>query len=295
MKSKFAFTLPLLVPSDYYTLVNGVHVPVIGFGTWRLNEGEETYNAVLAALKSGYVHIDTAALYGNEKSVGKAVKDSGVDRKTIFITTKIWNDVITYEDAKIAIDKSLNRLGMEYVDLLLIHWPNPASIRGKIDYNKRNRDVYRAMEEAYRAGRAKAIGVSNFHPHHLKELMETASVIPHVNQIYCSPSDLQEEIVAYNDSFDILTVAYSPLAAGKLFESETLKAIADKYNKTVSQIVLRYLLHKGVAPLPRSKNAERIKENIDVFDFLLTDQHINIIDDLHGKYGLAPDPDLSKH
>ncbi len=277
--------------TDTYTLNNGVEIPIIGFGTWQSEDGDEAYNAVKAALEAGYRHIDTAAAYGNEESVGKAIKDSGIDRKDLFLTSKLWNRDHGYESAKKALDTSLSKLGTDYLDLYLIHWPNPLKFRD--EWQQRNADSWRAMEEALEAGKVRAIGVSNFRPHHLDELLKTAKVTPAVNQIFLNPSDTEDELVAYNKEHGILSEAYSPLGTGKIFTIEELKDIAAKYNKTVAQVVLRWSLQHGFLPLPKSVHTDRIQQNTDVFDFELTDEDIKKIDSFHGVAGLAKDPDTT--
>lgn len=279
----------MVVITDTYTLANGIKVPQIGFGTWQSKDGDEAYNAVKIALEAGYRHIDTAALYGNEESIGRAIKDSGIAREKLFITTKLWNTVTTYEMAKEALDLSLKKLGLDYVDLYLIHWPNPASNRP--NNSERNANVWRAMEEGTKAGKIRAIGVSNFHPHHLNELLKIAEINPVVNQIFANPSDQQERLVAYNKAHNILTEAYSPFGTGKIFEIQALEDIAEKYSKTVAQIVLRWSLDKGYLPLPKSVTESRIRENIQIFNFRLSMEDIAFINDLHGKAGLASNPD----
>ncbi|WP_374285780.1 aldo/keto reductase [Lactococcus sp.] len=274
--------------TDTYTLNNGVKIPQVGFGTWQSKDGDEAYNAVKVALEAGYRHIDTAAVYGNEVSVGQAIADSGIPRDELFITTKLWG-VGTTEDAAKALDDSLQKLGLDYVDLYLIHWPNPKAFRP--DFESRNAAVWKAMEAALEAGKTRAIGVSNFHRHHLDKLLKTAKVVPAVNQIMVNPSDQQREIVSYNVKHNILTEAYSPLGTGRIFEIEELKALAEKYNKTVAQVVLRWSLHKGYLPLPKSVTPERIIENTQLFDFKLSVEDIAFIDGLHGKAGLASNPD----
>ncbi|MFW7395379.1 aldo/keto reductase, partial [Vagococcus fluvialis] len=194
---------------DSYELSNGLNIPKIGFGTWQTPDGDVAESSVTHALKAGYRHIDTAAIYGNEESVGRAIKKSGIDRSELFITTKLWNNNHSYEKAKLAIDESLAKLDLDYVDLYLIHWPNPVDLRP--DFATGNAESWRAMEEAVAEGKIKAIGVSNFHPHHIDALLKTAKIKPVVNQIFLNPSDMQPEIVSYCREKDILLEAYSPL------------------------------------------------------------------------------------
>lgn len=275
--------------TDTYTLNNDTKIPIVGFGTWQTPDGQVAYDSVLAALKAGYRHIDTAAAYGNEESVGKAIADSGVAREDLFVTTKLWNADHGYDAAKKALDTSLAKLGLDYVDLYLIHWPNPAAMRD--NWEQLNADTWRAMEEAYTARKARAIGVSNFRPKHLDALLKTAKVVPAVNQIFLNPSDMEDEVVAYNRKHDILSEAYSPLGTGKIFSIPELKTLADKYDKSVAQVVLRWSLQHGFLPLPKSVHADRIKQNTELFDFELSDDDMKVIDGFHGVAGLANDPD----
>lgn len=272
-----------------FLLSNNLEIPAIGFGTWQTPDGDVAEASVLTALKAGYRHIDTAAVYRNEESVGRAVKKSGIDRSELFITTKLWNDAHSYEGAKQAINDSLKRLQLDYFDLYLIHWPNPLSHRH--DWAFANSEAWRAMEEAYEAGIIKAIGVSNFHPRHLTELFKTAKVKPMVNQILFNPSDTQDDVVAFNKEHNILTQAYSPLGTGKIFEIKELAEIAEKYQKTVAQVVIRWVLDQGCLPLPKSVTESRIIENIDVFDFELSQEDSERIHNFKGKAGLAKNPD----
>ncbi|KAF0334650.1 aldo/keto reductase [Pediococcus acidilactici] len=277
--------------TDTYTLNNGVKIPVIGFGTWQSKDGEEAYQAVKAALDAGYRHIDTAAAYGNEESVGKAIKDSGVAREDLFVTSKLWNEDHGYEATKKALDLSLQKLGLDYLDLYLIHWPNPVKFRD--EWQQKNAESWRAMEEALEAGKVRAIGVSNFRPHHLDELLKTAKVTPAVNQIFLNPSDTEDEVVAYNKEHGILSEAYSPLGTGKIFSIPELKEIAEKYHKSVAQVVIRWSLQHGFLPLPKSVHAERIQQNTEVFDFELSADDMKTIDDFHGQAGAPTDPDTA--
>ena len=263
---------------EYIKLRNDVVIPSVGFGTWQVNDGDEAYNSVLCALQNGYTHIDTAAAYGNEESVGKAIKDSGIARDKLFITTKLWNDVRGYEDTINAFNESLNKLGLDYVDLYLIHWPNPVKYRA--NYIEMNRESYRAMEDLYKQGKIRAIGVSNFLVHHLDELLETATIVPHVNQIRLFPGLRQDEVISYCKEKGIAIEAYSPFGTGKIFEVKELQELASKYNKSIAQICVRYSLDKGYIPLPKSVTPSRIKSNIEVFDFKLDKEDIKLLDNL---------------
>ncbi|HLQ39651.1 MAG TPA: aldo/keto reductase [Tetragenococcus sp.] len=275
--------------TDTYTLANGETIPKVGFGTWQTPDGDVAESAVLSALKAGYRHIDTAAIYGNEESVGRGIAKSKVAREELFVTTKLWNSNHSYELAQKAIDESLQKLGLDYVDLYLIHWPNPKEFRE--NWQKANAQAWKAMEEAVEAGKIRSLGVSNFRSHHLDALMQTAKIKPVVNQIYLNPSDQQEEVVAYNQKHDILSEAYSPLGTGKIFTVPELKEIAATYKKTVSQIVLRWSLQHGFLPLPKSVHEDRIIENTQLFDFELSSSDMAAIDALKGQAGVASDPD----
>ena len=275
--------------TDTYSLNNGTKIPIVGFGTWQTPDGQVAYESVLAALKAGYRHIDTAAAYGNEDSVGKAIADSGVAREDLFVTTKLWNADHGYDTTKAALETSLQKLGLDYVDLYLIHWPNPAAMRD--NFEQLTADTWKAMEELYASRKARAIGVSNFRPKHLDVLLKTAKVVPAVNQIFLNPSDMEDEVVAYNEAHGILSEAYSPLGTGKIFGIPELKTIAAKYNKSVAQVVLRWSLQNGFLPLPKSVHADRIEQNTELFDFELSAADMETIDGMHGVAGLANDPD----
>ena len=274
-----------------FTLTNGVEIPAVGFGTFRA-EGDAGEKAILDALDAGYRHLDTASMYQNEEVVGQAIKKSGIPREEIFVTTKLWNDIRDYEGAKTSLATSLKKLDLEYVDLFLIHWPNPASLRHIPDaWEARNRDIWRYLEEALEQGLVRAIGVSDFHERHIDSLLETANVVPHVNQIYVSPSDLQLELVAANAKHHILTQAYSPLGKGTLLDAPELKELAQKYGKTPAQVILRWNLQKGYNPLPKSVTPSRIRENIDLFDFELSADELQKMDTLKGIGQVAVNPD----
>ena len=271
-------------PTDAFTLANGVRVPCIGFGTWQSEDGDEAYNAVMAALQSGYRHIDTAAAYGNEKSVGAAIRDfcreHNVRREDIFLTTKLWNDDHGYEATQAAIKKSLQLLGVSYIDLYLIHWPNPLKFRDC--WAQKNAESWQAMEEAYTAGQVKAIGISNFYGRHITELMKTATVAPMVNQIKLCPGQTQDALVDYCARAGMILEAYSPLGTGGIFSNAFMRELAQKYGRSIAQICIRWSLQRGYLPLPKSVTAERIAENTRVFDFALSDDDCDKIATLTG-------------
>lgn len=277
--------------TDTYTLSNGVKIPIVGFGTWQTPDGEVAKSSVEAALAAGYRHIDTAAAYGNEESVGAGIKASGVARDDLFLTTKLWNEDHGYDNAMKAIDTSLTKLGVDYVDLYLIHWPNPVKYRD--DWQNVNAETWRAMEDILKAGKARAIGVSNFREHHLEELYKTATVKPMVNQILLNPSDAQPELVAYNKAHGMLNEAYSPLGTGKIFEVKELQKMAKRYNKSVAQLVLRWSLQHDFLPLPKSVHADRIQQNTELFDFELSHHDMEVIDAQTGLAGSHTDPDTA--
>lgn len=276
---------------DTYTLNNGVKIPIIGFGTWQTPDGDIAKHAVEVALNAGYRHIDTAAAYGNEKSVGQAIKNSGINRHDLFITTKLWNADHGYKSAKAAIDRSLQNLMVDYLDLYLIHWPNPVDMRDH--WAEANAESWRAMEEAVQAGKIRAIGVSNFRKRHLDELLKTAEIKPVVNQIMLNPSDLQPDVVKINNELKLLSEAYSPLGTGGLLGNETVNEIASEVGKSPAQVLIRWSLEHGFLPLPKSVHDKYIRANAEVFDFNLSSEQMNKLDSLHGVSGLATDPDTA--
>ena len=275
--------------NDTYELNNGVKIPVIGLGTWQTPDGEVAQKAVENALDLGYRLIDTAAAYGNEESIGRGIKVSGVNRHDLFVTTKLWNDHHGYQKTKAAIDESLTKLDLDYLDLYLIHWPNPAPVRDH--WAELNAESWQAMEEAVQAGKIRAIGVSNFRRKHLAELLKTAKIRPAVNQIYLNPSDMEEDVTAYNKELGILNEAYSPLGRGDLFANETVVSVAQHYGKSPAQVLLRWSLQHGFVPLPKSVHRERLESNLQVFDFTISEEDMAKLDGLHGAGKLANDPD----
>ncbi|NLY62115.1 MAG: aldo/keto reductase [Clostridiales bacterium] len=275
--------------TDTFTLSNGVEIPCIGFGTWQIPDGEVAVSAVLSALEAGYRHIDTAQGYGNEESVGIAVKKSGIKREELFITSKLANNDHGYDRTMAAFEGTMKRLDMDYLDLYLIHWPNPIAFRD--NWQEANAGTWKAFEELYKAKRIRAIGISNFHPHHIEELMKTATIPPMVNQIRLCPGDTQDEVVDYCRANNILLQAYSPLGSGKIFEVPEMKALAEKYGKTIAQIAIRWSLQRGYLPLPKSASPARIRENADVFDFELEEADVELIANLKGCVGYSANPD----
>ena len=265
-----------------FSLSNGVKMPCLGFGTWQSSDGEEAYNAVLSALRLGYRHIDTAAAYGNEKSVGRAIadflKESSVKRSDLFITTKLWNEDHGYENAKKAIEVSLEKLGLDYLDLYLIHWPNPVKFRSC--WQKANAESWAAMEEAVDAGKIRAIGISNFCERHIDELLKTAKIKPMVNQIKVCPGQPQKQLADYSRLLGMVVEGYSPLGTGGIFKNAEIKQLAEKYGRTVAQVCIRWCLQQGVVPLPKSVNFARIKENSEIFDFTISEEDLEIIANL---------------
>lgn len=271
-----------------YSLKNGLEIPVVGFGTWKTPDGDDAYNSVSEALKAGYRHIDTAAVYGNEESVGKAIKDSGISREDVFVTSKVWNTERGYDKTIAAYEASLEKLGMDYLDLYLIHWP--AIEKQNDDWEELNKESWRALMDLYKAGKVKSIGVSNFQKKHM-EALKDAEILPMVNQIEFHPGWLQEETRELCKELGILVEAYSPNGNGKLLKDDTLLKIAEKYGKSVAQICIRWTLQHGTLPLPKSVTPEYIKENTEVFDFEISDEDMQTIDEMEYLVGVPTDPD----
>jgi diketogulonate reductase-like aldo/keto reductase len=275
--------------TDCYTLSNGVKVPCIGFGTWQVKDGETASASVHEALRSGYRHIDTAAAYHNEESVGIGIKESGVARKDIFITGKLHCRQHGYEKAHAAFEQTLKDLGLDYLDLYMIHWPNPINFRDC--WQEANAGSWKAFEELHKAGKIRALGVSNFRIHHLEALLKTAKVPPVVNQIRICPGEHLVEVIDFCGKHDMLMEAYSPLGTGKTFEVSELKQLSQKYNKSIAQICVRWSLQHGYLPLPKSVTPERIRQNAEVFDFEISAPDMALIDSLEGCCDYSRNPD----
>lgn len=261
-------------------LSNGVNMSSIGFGTYKLGEEQDVIDRVKLALKIGYRQIDTASFYGNEEGVGKGIAQSGVDRKDIFLVTKLWNDDHGYEETINAFNKSIKKLGVDYLDLYLIHWPN-----------KLNSETWRAFEDLYKEGKVRAIGVCNFKIGHLEELKKIAKIMPMVNQIEIHPCKTQKDIIEYCKENNIQVVAWGPIMRGKIFSLPLMLDLAEKYNKSIAQITLRWHIQNGVIPIPKSSNEERIKANIDIFDFNLSNEDMKKIDSLNSNEDVSGVPD----
>lgn len=267
--------------TDCTTLNNGVKMPWFGLGVYLTKAGDEVENSVHWALKHGYRSIDTAKLYGNEEGVGKAIRESGVPRDEVFVTTKLWNTEQGYDSTLQAFEESRKRLGMDYVDLYLIHWPG----------TRLYKETWKAFEKLYKDGHVRAIGVSNFNVHHLENILADCEFVPMVNQVEFHPYLTQVELLQYCKSHDIQLEAWSPLGRGKVLEDETVARIAKAYGKTPAQVLLRYDLDKGVVTIPKSVHENRIQENAQIFDFELTSDEIAAIDALNRNERIGPDPD----
>ena len=270
-------------------LNNGVEMPLLGLGTWEISEGETIINAVQLAISNGYRHIDTARIYGNEKGVGKGIKlsleEQGIKREDIFITTKLWIDSFKYEKALKAFNRSLNNLGLDYVDLYLLHWPEPTY----------RREAWKALEVILKEGKARSIGVSNYYQNHLDELLSGADIIPAVNQVEFSPYLYLKELKEYCENKGIRLEAYSPLTRSKKLNDTKLMDIADKYNKSSAQILIRWGLQHNVIEIPKSSTEVHIIENSRIFDFTISEEDMAILDKFNeGFYVGMWNPTLSQ-
>lgn len=262
-------------------LNNGVKMPWLGLGVWKATGGTAK-PAVLAALKAGYRSIDNAAIYGNEAEVGEAIRESGVPRDEIFITTKVWNSDQGYDSTLKAFDTSMDKLGLDVLDLYLVHWP----VKGKY------KETWKALEHLYKEGRVKAIGVSNFHVHHLEDLLGEATIVPAVNQVECHPRLAQPELRKYCREKGIQLEAWSPLMqGGELFSNDTIVSIGQKHGKSAAQVILRWDLQNGIVTIPKSVTESRIIENANIFDFELNAEEMALIDGLNENRRVGSDPD----
>jgi methylglyoxal/glyoxal reductase len=266
---------------DTTTLHNGVKMPWFGLGVFKVKEGSEVVESVKASLKNGYKSIDTAAVYKNEEGVGQALKEAGVAREELFITTKVWNSDQGYDSTLQAFETSLEKLGLDYLDLYLIHWP----VAGKY------KETWRALEKLYKDGRVRAIGVSNFHVNHLKDLMADAEIKPMVNQVEYHPHLAQTELLEFCKAEGIQMEAWSPLKQGELLSEPTIVEIAEKHGKSPAQIILRWDLQNGVVTIPKSIKEHRIIENADIFDFELSTEDMDRLNSLNKDERVGPDPD----
>ncbi|WP_339260856.1 aldo/keto reductase [Lysinibacillus sp. FSL K6-3209] len=268
------------------TLNNGLEMPLVGYGVFRVPDGDDLAEAVKTAIAKGYRSIDTAQVYRNEESVGRGIRaaiDEGlVAREELFITSKVWNDGLSYEETLAAYASSLEKLGLDYLDLYLIHWPG---------LDTSYIEAYKALEKIYQDGRVRSIGVSNFHVHHLEHLLKETTVIPVINQIEFHPHLTQEEVRNYCKEHRIQVEAWSPLMNGSLLEEALIQQLASKYNKTPAQIVLRYDVQHGVVTIPKTMTPSRMTENLDVFDFALADEEMAQLDAMNDGLRCGPDPE----
>lgn len=273
---------------DTYVLSNGVKIPCMGFGTFKLPNNEHTVDIIKQAIDCGYRHIDTAFVYENEEATGKAVRSCGLKRNELFITSKLGNRDHGYENTMKEFEMTMNNLGLDYLDLYLIHWPKPLKYRDI--WKEANEGTWKAFEELYDAGKIKAIGVSNFLPEHIEALLETVRIAPMVNQLELHPQYVQREAVSYCKDHMIIVEAWSPLIRGNL-DHPILLILAAKYNKTPAQIVLRWSIQHGFLPLPKASGRERMLENKDIFDFELSEEDIEAMKVLeaYGRTGAHPD------
>ncbi|AEM70446.1 Methylglyoxal reductase (NADPH-dependent) [Allomuricauda ruestringensis DSM 13258] len=264
-----------------FELHNGVQMPYFGLGVYQSEDGNEVINAVKTALNHGYRHIDTAAIYYNEEGVGTGIRKSNVDRKDVFLTSKVWNTDQGYDSTLKAFDASLERLGTDYLDLYLVHWP-----KGEL-----SKETWKALEKLYKEKRVRAIGVSNFLRHHLEDLLTSVEIVPMVNQMEFHPYLVQQDLVDFCNSNGIQYQAWSPLMQGNIFDLDIMKDLTLKYNKTIAQIVLRWDLQKGVVTIPKSSKKERIVANSDLFNFELSEEDVQLLDGLDKGKRFGPDPD----
>jgi diketogulonate reductase-like aldo/keto reductase len=262
-------------------LNNGVKMPWVGLGVWQVSEGEVVERAVKTAIAAGYRSIDTAAVYGNERGVGNAIRESGIPREQLFITTKVWNADQGYDSTLKAFEESRKKLGLDVVDLYLVHWP----VKGKY------KETWKALVKLYKDGLVRAIGVSNFQVHHLKDIIDDSGVVPAVNQVEYHPRLAQKELLRFCKETGIQMEAWSPLMQGRYHDHPVLTELAAKHGKSPAQIVLRWDIQNGVVTIPKSTNEQRIRENAAIFDFELSDEDMAKIDTMNVDERIGPDPD----
>lgn len=268
-----------MIFEEKFTLSNGVEIPKLGLGTWFIND-KEAVQAVKDAAQIGYRHIDTAQAYGNESGVGEGVKACGVRREEMFVTTKLAAEIKSYKEAVASIDSSLKKLGLDFIDLMIIHSPKPwAKFLEDEPYFEGNREAWRALEEAYKAGKLRSIGVSNFEKKDIDNILSSGSVKPMVNQILAHISNTPKELIKYCQAKDILVEAYSPFGHGELFKNDEIKRLADSYNVSVSQLAIRYCLQLGLLPLPKTANPQHMQTNAKV-DFVISEEDMNFLENM---------------
>lgn len=273
-----------------YTLRNGVKVPAIGFGTYNPQDGDNK-QIILDAMEVGYRYFDTASLYGTERALGAAIKESGLKRDELIIASKVWIDELGYESTLEACNRSIERLGMDYLDIYLIHWPRRKE--GDTDWKQVDLDTWKAMTELKEQGKIKALGLSNFLPHHMRNLLENSEELPVVDQLELHPGYSQEKALSYCFENKVLPQAWSPLGRNQVLNNPLLKAMADKYGKCVAQICLRFLLQKGIMPLVKASTKERMRQNMDVFDFELAAEDLSILECMPQNLWLGEHPDFA--
>jgi diketogulonate reductase-like aldo/keto reductase len=265
-----------MILEETYTLSNGVKIPKLGLGTWFIND-KDVVQAVKEAAKIGYRHIDTAQAYGNEAGVGEGVRKCGVSREEMFVTTKLAAEIKSYKEAVASIDGSIKKLGLDYIDLMIIHSPKPwAKFLEQEPYFEGNSDVWRALEEAYKAGKLRSIGLSNFEGADIDNILQSCSVKPMVNQILAHISNMPKELIQYNQERGILVEAYSPFGHGELFKNGEVATIAEKYGVSVSQLAIRYCLQLNLLPLPKTANPQHMKTNAEV-DFVIDETDMELL------------------
>ena len=280
-----------MIFEETYTLLNGVTIPKLGLGTWFISD-DIVADAVREAVKIGYRHIDTAQAYENERGVGEGIRTCGISRKELFVTTKLAAEAKTYEEAAAAVNGSLEKLGLDYIDLMLIHSPQPwADFRGG-DYSQGNREAWRALEDAYKAGKLRAIGVSNFKEADIENIISSCTVKPMVNQLLVHIGNTPAELMEYCHTNNILVEAYSPVAHGEILKSEEVKKMAEKYQVTIPQLCLRYDLQLGALPLPKTANPEHMQDNANV-DFIISEQDMEVLKNMkplkdYGEFSAFP-------